>query len=124
MLVLLTVKCKQKCSPHKKIVFFSLCQEGLLMATQTHFFKPRTKGGGVVSPQSHEMLCVRLAKLARVSREILCVRIGSTRAGEQRSREGDITLQITLAVSQACMFQIFTKNLLFILVKFFSDLCF
>ena len=37
--------------------------------------------GGLVSPQSPEMLCVRLAKLTRVSRDSgpLCLRIWSMR---------------------------------------------
>src|SRR4029434_6058603 len=43
---------------------------------------------------------------------------------ERRRREGEITLEFVVAISQACMFQILTKNLLFILQStFFSDLC-
>ena len=53
----------------------------------------------------------------------MSVRIGASTHGERRSGQGEITLEIMLAISQACMFQIFTKNLLFILVNFFSDLC-
>src|SRR4029434_8241783 len=45
--------------------------------------------------------------------KFVSVRTGSSTHGERRSGQGDITLEITLAISQACMFQIFTKNLLF-----------
>src|SRR4029434_7282080 len=47
----------------------------------------------------------------------------SRHARERRRREGEITLEITLAISQAFMFQIFTKNLLFILQSTFFQIC-
>src|SRR4029434_1406366 len=43
--------------------------------------------------------------------------------GPKATRLHYITLQIALAISQACMFQIFTTHLLFILVTLCSDLC-
>src|SRR4029434_6546698 len=61
----------------------------------------------------HDALPI-LSRSLRVCQGKVCVCDNwSMRAGEQRSREGDITLEFTLAISQACMFQIFTKNLLF-----------
>ena len=77
--------------------------------------------GGLVSPHSPEMLRVRLAKPARVSRERLsvCENVERARSGA----EGDITLQISLAISQARMFQIFTKNRLFMLQSTFPQIC-
>ena len=51
---------------------------------------------------------------------LVCVRMWSTRAQEQRERGfGETALEI----SQACMFQIFTKNRLFILQSTFSQIC-
>ena len=41
----------------------------------------------------------------------------------EKEREGDITLEMVVAISQACMFQIFTKNLLFILQSTFFQIC-
>src|SRR4029434_6187749 len=68
--------------------------------------------------------CVCVSRSLRVCQGKVCVcDKWSMRAGEQRSREGDITLEITLAISQACMFQIFTKNLLFILQSTFFQIC-
>src|SRR4029434_1008559 len=81
------------------------------------------ESGALVRPQCHEMVCVRLAKrLVCQVKVCVCENWGKPR-GERRSGQGPSILGITLAISQACMFLIFTKNLLFILVNFFSDLC-
>src|SRR4029434_7944602 len=82
------------------------------------------EGAGPWSGHNVMKWCVCVSRSLRVCQGKVCVCDNwSTRAGEQRSREGDITLEITLAISQACMFQIFTKNLLFILQSTFFQIC-
>lgn len=77
----------------------------------------------MVRPQCHEMVCVRLDKCLVCQVEVcVCENWGKPR-GERRRREGDITLEMVVAISQACMFQIFTKNLLFILQSTFFQIC-
>src|SRR4029434_2386113 len=67
--------------------------------------------------------CVRLAKrLVCQVKVCVCENWGKPR-GERRSGQGQIILEIRLAISQACMFQIFTKNLLFILQSTFFQIC-
>src|SRR4029434_2187966 len=71
----------------------------------------------------HEMVCVRLAKcLVCQVKACVCENWGKPR-GERRSGQGQIILEIRLAISQACMFQIFTKILLFILQSTFFQIC-
>ena len=70
---------------------------------------------------AHTLLkCCVCVLAARVSREgWVCVRFWSTRGEEQ----GRHSLEICLEISQASMFQIFTKNRPFILQSTFSQIC-